>query len=116
MSDYYLDLPPEFCQYRDEGCEFAHSCLNCPLPVCVYDEPGGKTRLFKRKRQAEMAQLFIKEGKNIRELAKIYKVSRRTVQRTLKVAFGENEIYCSLLNTPTMRSRDGVLPASSLLS
>jgi DNA invertase Pin-like site-specific DNA recombinase len=93
MSDYYLDLPPEFCQYRDQGCEFAHSCLNCPLPVCVYDEPGGKTRLFKRKRQADMAQLFIKEGKNIRELAKIYKVSRRTVQRTLKVAFGENEIY-----------------------
>ena len=25
-------------------------------------------------------------------------------------------IYCSLLNTPTVRSRDGVLPASSLLS
>jgi len=38
-----------------------------------YDEPGGKTRLFKRKRQAEMAQLFIKEGKNIRELAKSIK-------------------------------------------
>ena len=21
------DLPPEYCHYRDEGCEFAKSCL-----------------------------------------------------------------------------------------
>ena len=28
----------------------------------------------------------------------------------------EQKIYCSLLHTPTMRSRDGVLPASHLLS
>jgi len=26
------DLPPEYCHYRDEGCEFLDSCLNCPLP------------------------------------------------------------------------------------
>ena len=26
-----LDLRPEFCQYRDEGCELAGSCLNCPF-------------------------------------------------------------------------------------
>ena len=22
------DLPPEYCHYRDEGCEFLDSCLN----------------------------------------------------------------------------------------
>ena len=49
MNDYCLDLPPEFCQYRDEGCEFASSCLNCPLPVCVYEEPAGKERLMKKR-------------------------------------------------------------------
>ncbi len=37
-----LDLPPEYCHYRDEGCEFADSCLNCPLTECIYDEPGGR--------------------------------------------------------------------------
>ncbi|MFC2011982.1 hypothetical protein ACFLVU_02510 [Chloroflexota bacterium] len=36
-----LDLPPEYCHYRDEGCDLAESCLNCPFARCVYDEPGG---------------------------------------------------------------------------
>ena len=89
MNDIATDLPPEYCQYHDEGCEFAQSCLNCHLPVCVYDEPGGKQRLLKRRRAAEMARLFTREGKSIWELAQIFGVSRRTVQRALKVAFGD---------------------------
>ena len=93
MNDYVLDLPPEFCQYQDEGCEFEPSCLNCPLPVCVYEEPVGKERLMKKRRAAKMEQLFVKEGKTIRELSQIFKVSKRTVQRALKVSFGENEVY-----------------------
>ena len=31
-SDIELDLPPEYCHYRDNGCDLADSCLNCPLP------------------------------------------------------------------------------------
>ena len=89
MNDYVLDLPPEFCQYQDEGCEFAPSCLNCPLPVCVYDEQGGKQRLLKRRRAEEMERQFTREGKSIGELAQIFGVSRRTVQRALKIAFGD---------------------------
>lgn len=85
-----LDLPPEFCRYLDEGCEFAESCLNCPLPVCIYEEPGGKRRLLKRLRAKEMARLFTNEGKGIKELAQIYRVSQRTVQRALKVAFDDS--------------------------
>ena len=49
------DLPPEYCRYRDEGCEFADSCLNCPFPRCVYDQPGGGQRWLKGLRDAEMA-------------------------------------------------------------
>ena len=78
------DFPPEYCQYNDTGCEFSETCLNCPLPLCVYDEPGGKKRFLKRKRALEMGRLFSTEGKSIRELASIYKVSKRTVQRALK--------------------------------
>ena len=89
MSDFIADLPPEYCQYHDEGCEFAQSCLNCHLPICVYDEPGGKQRLLKRRRAAEMARLFTREGKSIGELAQIFGVSSRTVQRALKIAFGD---------------------------
>ena len=43
-----LDLPPEYCRYRDEGCELADSCLNCPLSKCIYDEPGGSITTLRR--------------------------------------------------------------------
>ena len=89
-SDIGLDLRPEYCHYQDEGCEFAESCLNCPLPICIYDEPGGKQRLLKRQRAREMARLFTDEGKGIKELAQIFRVSQRTVQRALKVAFSDS--------------------------
>jgi hypothetical protein len=83
-NSYNFDLPPEYCQYNDTGCEFSETCLNCPLPVCVFDEPGGKRRFVKRNRAVEMAQLHHKAGKSVRELAVIFGVSTRTVQRALK--------------------------------
>lgn len=27
--------------YKDEGCDLAPSCLNCPFPACRYDMPKG---------------------------------------------------------------------------
>ena len=89
-NDVGLDLPPEFCHYRDEGCELADSCLTCPLPVCIYEEPGGKRRLLKRRRDREMGRQFTEEGKRVKELAQIFGVSQRTVQRALKVVFGDS--------------------------
>ncbi|MFH1382610.1 MAG: hypothetical protein ABIH70_06915 [Chloroflexota bacterium] len=82
---------PENCHYRDEGCELARSCLNCPFPRCVYDEAGGKRRWLKRLRAREMSRLFNIEKKGIKELALMFGVSERTVQRALKVA--RNEVY-----------------------
>ncbi len=104
MNDSSLDLPPEYCHYQDDGCEFAHSCLNCHLPVCVYDEQGGKQRLKKRRRATEMARLFKNEGKNIGELAQIFGVSKRTVQRALKSAGGD------VLKHNNCHSREGGNP------
>ena len=85
-----LDLPPEYCHYQDEGCELAGSCLNCPFPECIYDEPGGKQRWLKKLRYGEMARLFTAEGKGVKELALIFGVSQRTVQRALKVVPGDS--------------------------
>ncbi|MBA7529911.1 hypothetical protein ES705_22110 [subsurface metagenome] len=45
FDDFELDLPPEFCHYQDNGCEFADSCLNCPFTECLYAEPGGQAAL-----------------------------------------------------------------------
>ena len=77
------DLPPEYCHYKDEGCDLADSCLNCPLPRCIYDEPGGRQRWLKNWRDRKIVRLF-GEGKGVKELALIFGLSQRTIQRALK--------------------------------
>ncbi len=76
------DLPPEFCRYRDEGCEYAASCLACPFPQCLYDEPRGRQRWLKELRNKEIKRLFT-GGWKINELAPLFGVSQRTIQRAL---------------------------------
>ncbi len=83
MEEIGYDLPPEYCRYRDEGCDLAGSCLDCPFPKCIYDEPGGRQRWLKRLRDREMMSLFFSEGKEVKELALMFEVSQRTVQRVL---------------------------------
>jgi len=83
-SEVELDLPPEYCHFHDEGCEFADSCLNCPLPMCIHDEPGGRQRLLKKWRAEEMSRLSMTGVKSTKELAQIFNVSIRTVQRVMK--------------------------------
>ena len=89
-NDIKLELPPEYCHYRDNGCDLADSCLNCPLPKCIYDEPGGRQHWVKGLRDREMARLFSTEGKGMRELALVFGVSQRTVQRALKLALDDS--------------------------
>ena len=90
-SGIELDLPPEYCHFQDDGCEVAttysgrkSSCLNCPFAKCIYDEPGGRQRYIKRRRDKEIARLFNSDGKGIKELALMFGISLRTVQRALE--------------------------------
>ena len=78
------DLPPEYCHYRDEGCEYAASCLNCPFQQCIYEEPGGKQHWLKVQRDRKIVRLSAREGRPVKELALLFGLSRRTVQRVLK--------------------------------
>jgi len=89
LKDGEFDLPPEYCRYRDEGCEFADSCLNCPFSQCIYEQPRGRQRWLKRLREREMIRLFTSEGKRVKELAAMFGVSQRTIQRALKRAKNE---------------------------
>jgi len=84
LTNTELDLPLEYYQYRDNGCEFADSCLNCPFPECIYAQPGGKQRWLRDLRDKEVLRLFTTQGKGVKELALIFGVSRRTIQRILK--------------------------------
>ena len=79
-----LNLLPEEFPYEDEGCELFPSCLNCPFPICIKEEPWGKERWLKLSRARRMMELK-QEGKNTGEIARIFQVSPRTVQRWLKV-------------------------------
>ncbi len=84
ISENESDLPPEYCHYRDEGCDLADSCLDCPFPQCIYEQPRGRQRWLKKLRDGEIARLFSDESKEVRELALIFRVSQRTIQRALK--------------------------------
>ncbi|OGO30727.1 MAG: hypothetical protein A2Z29_00520 [Chloroflexi bacterium RBG_16_56_11] len=83
IHDERTDLPPEYCHYRDEGCEQATSCLTCPFPQCLYDEPRGRQHWLKGMRNKEINRLF-SGGRGIRELASLFGVSQRTIQRAVK--------------------------------
>ena len=78
------DLLPEYCHYRDEGCELSHSCLSCPFPQCIYEQPGGRQHWLKKLRDREIVRLFCAESKAIKELALMFGLSQRTIQRALK--------------------------------
>jgi hypothetical protein len=85
-DDSGQDLPPEYCHYKDEGCELADSCLSCPFPDCIYVQPRGKQQWLKGLRDQEVLRLFTTQGKGEKELAIMFGVSRRTIQRILKRA------------------------------
>jgi hypothetical protein len=76
------DLLPEEFPYEDKGCELSPSCLDCPFPACLEEEPWGKERFRMRRRAERMAELK-REGKSIREIGRIFDVNPRTVRRWL---------------------------------
>ena len=83
MIGIEIDLIPDDINWRDRGCEYFPSCLNCPLPKCLEDEPRGQQRLrmnARRRRMEELSRL----GKNVKEIAGLFGVSTRTVQRALE--------------------------------
>jgi len=82
-SKLMWDLLPDEFPYEDKGCELFPSCLNCPFPDCLKEEPWGKERFLKRRRAERMMELK-GEGKSVKEIARIFEVSPRTVQRWLK--------------------------------
>ena len=76
------DLLPEDVEWCDEGCEFYPSCLDCPFSRCLEEEPRGRQRLRMVTRAGEMARLK-REGTSTDEIARLFGVSKRTVQRAI---------------------------------
>jgi hypothetical protein len=76
------DSLPEYTRYKDDGCDVSASCLDCPLPRCRYEEPGGLRALLNEQRDRQIIQLREK-GMPVAELADYFGVSRRTVFRVI---------------------------------
>lgn len=66
----------------DTGCDLAPSCLNCPLPRCRYDYPAASAKPLTED-QKRMCRALL-SGEKADDVAAWYRVSRRTVYRTLE--------------------------------
>jgi len=92
LTENESDSLPEYCKYKDEGCDLAGSCLNCPFPKCIYEQPRGRQRWRKKLRDQEIARLFTGGERGVKELALMFGVSQRTVQRALKNSLPKGEL------------------------
>ena len=114
VSKLDWDLLPDEFPYEDRGCDMAPSCLSCPFPKCLEEEPWGRQKFSKRRRAERMAELRT-EGKSIVEIAGIFGVSPRTVGRALKAvssgiadAARQSGGQASLRGVPTCREDEAI--------
>ena len=71
--------------YADTGCKQAPSCLNCPLPQCVYDVDRQEAqRLAALERAQDKVRLIREKGWTVPEAARHFGVTQRTVSRLLQ--------------------------------
>ncbi|MBM3957200.1 MAG: helix-turn-helix domain-containing protein, partial [Gemmatimonadetes bacterium] len=78
------DTLPEHSTYRDDGCELWSCCLECPLPMCKYDDPGWFQRENRRSRDEAIVRLRREQRVSVPEVAARFGVSTRTVHRVLQ--------------------------------
>ena len=70
---------------KDTGCSEYDDCLTCPLPECIYvDKYLTKTALLRANRNEEIRQAA--KELSLVELASLFNVSLRTVQRVIRDA------------------------------
>ncbi|MBT3555923.1 MAG: helix-turn-helix domain-containing protein [Chloroflexi bacterium] len=77
------DTLPENTRYKDDGCEAAASCLDCPLALCKYDDPGWLQRESRRTRDDEIFRLR-EEHVSVAKISERFGISTRTVHRIVQ--------------------------------
>ena len=97
------DTLPENTRYRDDGCDAALTCLECPLSLCKYDDPGWLQRENRRTRDDEIFRLRSQQIP-VAEISKRFGISTRTVHRIVQRGGA----------TPVASDEEGVNPIVSL--
>jgi hypothetical protein len=77
------DTLPENTRYRDDGCDASATCLDCPLPLCKYDDPGWLQRESRRTRDDAIFRLR-QERVPVAEISRKFGISTRTVHRIVQ--------------------------------
>ena len=97
------DTLPANTRYRDDGCDAALTCLECPLSLCKYDDPGWLQRENRRTRDDEIFRLRSQQVP-VAEISKRFGISTRTVHRIVQRGGA----------TPVASDEEGVNPIVSL--
>ena len=73
--------------YQDTGCSDFASCLNCPLPMCKYDDPDG-VRIYRRQiKDRQVATAYAADpNRNVNKLAERFQLTERSIYRILSRA------------------------------
>lgn len=79
------DALPEFHTYLDVGCQVHPRCLQCTLPSCIYDSPGGFQAYRSRFRQC-LVHYALTVGVPYRVIARYLHVSHRQLFRIAQQA------------------------------
>ena len=77
------DTLPENTRYKDDGCDASLTCLECPLSLCKYDDPGWLQRENRRTRDDEIFRLRSQQIP-VAEISKRFAISTRTVHRIVQ--------------------------------
>ncbi len=67
-----------------DGCEVSRSCLDCPLPLCRYEDPYWRREWNLVWRHQAIAAAVREQGKTVNEVAKEFGIARRSVFRILR--------------------------------
>ena len=81
---FATDEVTEFYHYEDTGCEASDSCLDCPLPLCKYDDPVWYHHNRRLARDFRIMHVMQGECLSIEETAERFSVTVRTVFRILQ--------------------------------
>ena len=80
----FADDASEFYHYEDTGCEVSDSCLDCPLPMCRYDDPAWYHRNRRLARDFRIVRAMQHESLSVEETAARFSITARTVFRVIQ--------------------------------
>ena len=80
----FADDASEFYHYEDTGCEVSDSCLDCPLPMCRYDDPAWYNRNRRLARDFRIVRAMQQESLSVEETAARFSITARTVFRIIQ--------------------------------